>query len=725
MSAPTTFSRQDELLKLPVPDLRDTCDRYVRSLEALQSPSEHENTKRVVAEFLKRDGPRMQEALLEYAKTQKSYIEAFWDDSYLLGNESVVLSLNPFFILEDEPDPERGSQLWRAATLTTATLRFVHDLRHGLLKTDEIRGRPLDMFQYTRLFGVARIPAAHGCYLEQHDDSRHMVVLRRGLVYWFEVLDEEHRPLLNEQSLVATLRSIIRDADEVPHQQQARTSIGVLTTEKRRTWYQCRDMLRSHPTNRSYINIIDSALFVLCLDDNKPEDSAALTQNVLCGSYELENHIQVGTCMNRWYDKLQIIVSANGKAGINFEHSSADGHTVLRFAADVYTESVLEFARSIHPSTPSLFQAKLSPHAVGLRRKPDDPKPEKPLDNVVLRTSPKRLDWEWPLQLSDAVRHAEMRLSDLICQHEAFVLEYKAYGKHFITRHGFSPDAFVQMAFQVTYYTLYGRLAPTYEPAMTKAFLRGRTETIRTVQPHTAEFVKAWTDPASTTRDKLAALREACAGHQKLSKESASGYGFDRHLYALKSLFEHQHPEEPLPEFFTEGGYDTLNHVVISTSNCGNPALHIFGFGPAAQDGFGIGYIIKDSKITVCVSSKHLQTKRFLNALERYLLEVQEEIIKYVRVTNGRAYKAANVMSSRTYIDHSGTECDVRTGLPIGRRQVELVQDGGQGQSGYVARTHVSYSFYGESGGSKDAKDRVDYDVKKHAGKLVFVNEYE
>lgn len=30
------------------------------------------------------------------------------------------------------------------------------------------------------------------------------------------------------------------------------------------------------------------------------------------------------------YDKLQIIVCADGEAGINFEHTSIDGHTVLR-----------------------------------------------------------------------------------------------------------------------------------------------------------------------------------------------------------------------------------------------------------------------------------------------------------------------------------------------------------------------------------------------------------
>jgi hypothetical protein len=49
---------------------------------------------------------------------------------------------------------------------------------------------------------------------------------------------------------------------------------------------------------------------------------------------------------NRWYDKLQIIVCSNGEAGINFEHTGVDGHTVLRYAADVYTELVLLFAKA-------------------------------------------------------------------------------------------------------------------------------------------------------------------------------------------------------------------------------------------------------------------------------------------------------------------------------------------------------------------------------------------
>lgn len=102
---------------------------------------------------------------------------------------------------------------------------------------------------------------------------------------------------------------------------------------------------------------------------------------------------------------------------------------------------------------------------------------------------------------SAAQRFAETRLSDLICSNEAVALEFEAYGKNAITRkpsfrhsalarlahaslateHGFSPDAFVQMAYQAAYFSLYGRTESTYEPAMTKTFLHGRTEAIRSV----------------------------------------------------------------------------------------------------------------------------------------------------------------------------------------------------------------------------------------------------
>lgn len=112
-------------------------------------------------------------------------------------------------------------------------------------------------------------------------------------------------------------------------------------------------------------------------------------------------------------------------------------------------------ARSINPSAPTLFHAPLSPHAKAYKpaRGSTHP-PTSPTDRID--TTPKKLEWTLTPELRVGIRFAETRLSDLICQNDCQALEFKGYGKNFITSHGFSPDAFVQMAFQAAYFGLYG-----------------------------------------------------------------------------------------------------------------------------------------------------------------------------------------------------------------------------------------------------------------------------
>jgi len=97
-------------------------------------------------------------------------------ESYLSHSDPVVLALNPFFVLEfvnsllllliallihfvrNDPTPDRGAQLPRASSLIISSLGFIHDLRAGILEPDTVRGEHLDMEQYKRLFGTARVP---------------------------------------------------------------------------------------------------------------------------------------------------------------------------------------------------------------------------------------------------------------------------------------------------------------------------------------------------------------------------------------------------------------------------------------------------------------------------------------------------------------------------------------------------------------------------------------
>jgi carnitine O-acetyltransferase len=581
-----------------------------------------------------------------------------------------VLNLNPFFLLEDDPTPARNNQVTRAASLVISALSFVRAVRREELPPDTLRGQPLCMYQFSRLFGTARIPTEHGCQIGQDPQSKHVVVLCHGQFYWFDVLDDNSDIIMTEKDVALNLEVIIDDAAQLPIQEAAKGALGVLSTENRKVWSGLRDVLQREEgsNNSDCLNIVDSALFVLCLDYTEPQNGAELCMNMLCGSSKVEKGVQVGTCTNRWYDKLQIIVCKNGSAGINFEHTGVDGHTVLRFASDVYTDTILRFARTINGQAPSLW-ATSSP----------DPAKRDPESFGDVNTTPHKLEWDMVPELSTALRFAETRLADLIQQNEFATLEFMHYGKNFMTSMGFSPDAFVQMAFQAAYYGLYGRIECVYEPAMTKIFYHGRTEAIRSVTQESVEFVRTFwgENPAQT---KVDALRKACEKHVAVTKDCAKGQGSDRHLYALYCIWQRMLDEEnhemhsltdldstrasspmgsdrvnsvigspernsmvsedgsylsgispnahpaqhTMPAIFADSGWDKLNTTILSTSNCGNPSLRQFGFGPTSGDGFGIGYIIKDGSISICASSKHRQTSRFIDALESYFIEIRK-----------------------------------------------------------------------------------------------------
>lgn len=650
-----TFQFQESLPHLPIPDLNDTCRNYLTVLRPLQTDHEFKNTESAVESFLQLgQGEFLDHQLREYAELRNSYIEQFWYDSYLKYDSPVVLNLNPFFLLEDDPFTSELShftaQVKRASSLVLSALKFVRAIKHETLLPDVMKnGKPLCMYQYSKLFGASRIPSDEGCIMQSDPHSKHIVVLSRSQFYWFDVMDLGGNPILLEHELCANFTSIIADSQNATPKDIAKSSMGVLTTENRRAWNDVRRGISGNATNSEILSIVDRALFILCLDDVEISNLSELAQNMLCGISNLDRGIQVGTCTNRWYDKLQIIVTKNAKAGVNFEHTGVDGHTVLRFVSDVYTDSILSFARSINTNAPSLWASK--PASTLLCHAPST---QDELEKLI--TIPRKLDWDVTPDLSLALRFGETRLSDLISQNEFKHLEFKQYGSLQIKKMNFSPDAFVQMAFQATYYALYGKVECTYEPAMTKQYFHARTEAIRPVSVESNLFVRKFFEESIPNKLKLKYLADACAAHSEQVKRCSQGKGVDRHLYALFCMWgryveSHETPLQPMttglhssgddtlsewtitdspfehktrqiPEIFADAGWDKLNNTIISTSNCGNPALRLFGFGPVSPQGFGIGYIIKDDSISICASSKHRQTERFLVTLESYFNEI-------------------------------------------------------------------------------------------------------
>jgi carnitine O-acetyltransferase len=192
---------------------------------------------------------------------------------------------------------------------------------------------------------------------------------------------------------------------------------------------------------------------------------------------------------------------------------------------------------------------------------------------------------------------------------------------------------------------------------------------------------------------KIAALRKACERHVNLTKECSQGLGQDRHLYALYCLLRRDLEEtktgskaQSLPAIFTDPGWETISTSIISTSNCGNPALRLFGFGPVAADGYGIGYIIKEDGLSFCASSKHLQTRRFLDTLKNYFHDIHKLLIQIHRSANARP---------APFVDHAGVLRDSKTGRKIdgySDRQTEVGEE-----DEYDDELLAGYSFFDTS----------------------------
>ena len=71
------FPTQTELPPLPLPELSDTCERYLRSVRPLLTDAEYAHTEAVVADFQREggEGEALQEFLSEKASSERNWME--------------------------------------------------------------------------------------------------------------------------------------------------------------------------------------------------------------------------------------------------------------------------------------------------------------------------------------------------------------------------------------------------------------------------------------------------------------------------------------------------------------------------------------------------------------------------------------------------------------------------------------------------------------------------
>ncbi|XP_019387941.1 PREDICTED: carnitine O-palmitoyltransferase 2, mitochondrial-like isoform X1 [Crocodylus porosus] len=602
-----TMHFQPSLPRLPVPRLEDSVRRYLAAQKPLLDDEQYRNTERIAKEFQKGIGKQLHQDLVELDKKNKytSYISGPWFDMYLSAREPVVLNFNPFICLTPDPKEAYNKQLLRATNLVVSSIKFLNSLRSNCLRPDIyyvnpkwsksrpfkhfirflpssvawygallVNAYPLDMSQYKCLFNSSRIPKLNKDELFTNECARHLLVMRNGHFYIFDVLDHLGN-ILHPSEIKAYLLYILQDADHLPE-----SSLCYLTTEDRNTWAKVRQQLIEEGNEENLMKI-DSAVFCLCLDNSSPKDDDELSHCMLHGNG-----------FNRWFDKsFSLIVTSDGTAGINFEHSWGDGVAVLRFANEVHRNSTR------HPALV----------------------PQSALSAVKCE----RLEFKLNDSVKSAINTARMKFDKT--KQKMFVRQFRfqKFGKEFIVKQKLSPDAVFQLACQITAYRQYGKMVSCYEACSTAAFKHGRTETIRPTSVLSQQCSRAFVEERS--KHAVAELRDLidkCSRyHRRLQLEAALGRGFDRHLFALKHLAASK--GEHMPEFFLDSAYQRINHNILSTSTLHSPAVHLGGFGPVVPDGFGIGYHVFDTWLGCNVTSYlDKEQQEFLSSLELSLNDI-------------------------------------------------------------------------------------------------------
>jgi carnitine O-acetyltransferase len=572
---------QDSLPRLPVPTLEETATRYLRSLRPLLTDAELDASAEAVKDFIKPGGVgrALQEKLVARSQDgkHKNWIYEWWNDAaYLSYRDPVVPYVSYFYSHRD--DPKRRDPAKRAAAITTAALEFKRQVDDGTLEPEYMKGLPICMDSYRWMFNASRVAAVPADYPVKFSsqENKHIIVMRKNQL--FKVAHEVDGKQLSASELEHQFRRIYERAERT-------APVGALTSENRDVWANARQvLLNAHPRNATALEAVESASFVICLDDASPVTLE-----------ERAHQYWHGDGANRWYDKpIQFIVNDNGTSGFMGEHSMMDGTPTHRLN-DVANHLI------------SSNKVDLSESAV----RSNLPEPE------LVR-------FEVTKDVRTEIDRATKDFAQVIGQHELAVQAYRGYGKDLIKKFKCSPDAYVQMIIQLAYHKMYGKNRPTYESASTRRFQQGRTETCRSVSEASVAWCNAMADPSADSQTRESLFRKAINSHLEYISAASNGKGVDRHLFGLRRLLG---PDQEVPAIYRDPAYAYSSSWYLSTSQLSSEYFNGYGWSQVIDSGFGIAYMINVNSINFNIVSKGLGSKRMSFYLDEAATDLRDLLL--------------------------------------------------------------------------------------------------
>uniref|UniRef100_A0A667X515 carnitine O-palmitoyltransferase n=1 Tax=Myripristis murdjan TaxID=586833 RepID=A0A667X515_9TELE len=600
---PMLYSFQNSLPRLPVPPVKDTCRRYLESARPLMDDEQFERMKGLAKDFEKNLGPRLQWYLKLKSWWASNYVSDWWEEYiYLRGRGPIMVNSN-YYAMDFLYVFPTSIQAARAGNAIHAIMLYRRKLDRAQIKPIYLLANkvPLCSAQWERMFNTTRIPGLETDTIQHMNESKHIAVYHKGR--FFKVWMFYDGRLLLPREIEQQMERILADKSEPMPGEEA---LAALTAGDRTPWAKARDAYFSRGKNKQSLDAIEKAAFFVTLDDT---EQRFVEKNPIKSLDSFAKSLLHGKCYDRWFDKsFNLIVFKNGTMGLNAEHSWADAPIIGH---------LWEHVLSMDPFKLGYTEEG---HCCG------EPHPNLP--------GPQRLQWDIPAECQDVIQSSLTIARTLADDVDCHSFPFNDFGKGLIKKCRTSPDAFIQIALQLAHYRDKGKFCLTYEASMTRLFREGRTETVRSCTMETCTFVRSMIRDETVREERLKLLKEAAEKHQNMYRLAMTGKGIDRHLFCLYVVSKYLGEDSPfLKEVLSEPWR-------LSTSQTPLQQVELFdlvrhpeyvssggGFGPVADDGYGVSYIIVgENLINFHISSKHsspeTDSHRFGGNIRQAMLDI-------------------------------------------------------------------------------------------------------
>ncbi|XP_035736541.1 choline O-acetyltransferase-like isoform X3 [Vespa mandarinia] len=624
--------RVEPLPSLPVPDLETTMQKYLAQVEVI-TPNHLEKTRSLVRGFLSGSGPKLQQYLLERRHKMNNWATDWWlYDMYLSVPLALPINSNPGIVLEGKQFINQQDAAIFLGRFIMELLNYQELLDRSELEIERVKSKdgktmqPLCMAQHYQMFRIYRRPGINideQIIFDRATSGDHIIVVHHNQFYSVPVRASDRGRITESELIQQILKIMETKANPVT------PPIGILTTAKRPVWAKAREELMKNERNRHNIELLERCLCIVCIDDDvlpATFNNPYRTNDRWIGERDLANvlhHILHGggsrhLAANRWFDQtVQLILGKDGLWGVCYEHSAGEAPAILNAIEDI-TKKI----ESMAPIEENLVPSHL-------------PAPEK-------------LEWNLSELSLNNIREASSNFDALVEDLDLCVLNFSDYSKEFVKSCKISPDVYIQLALQLTYFRLHGKLVATYESAGIRRFALGRVDVIRAASPEALAWAKAMCqgDPESQSTNQLNNIQDegskrvqftiysadrikelfdlAVQRQTKEMNDNITGRGIDNHMMGLRYVAKEA--GEPIPDIFTDEAYKIVNHFALSTSQVTTKTHAFVGYGPVVPDGYGCCYNMQKNKFIFQISAFHsdgqTNSLRFAQTLEQALRDM-------------------------------------------------------------------------------------------------------